>query len=672
MTDQALQWSDDEYRELRKVFFAQSREIIADLRDNVLSLETDPANDEVLKTVKRSVHTLKGDSNAMGLAAVGTLCHRMEDALDHALAGGSGIDHDAIDLLLAAVDAIEGLVASAEAGGDGGDGGDMLARIECYLDAQCTGGAAVGGPAAPRYTEYERLQVENARGSGQQVFEAEVRFHRLCAERGVAARLLAQRAGSIGQLIRTLPAVEAREIEQAESLRLVVATSRDAAALEAAFTIAGISEAVAVLPFNEERPQAVRKTAAAPSAAPVAAQSDMVRIESSRVDRIMDLVGELIIGRSMMEQATRELENGLAPDDAATRFFSINTSMERTVSDLQKAVMKMRMVPINHVFRKFPKMMRDLAAERGKKLRFDVKGKETELDKSIVDALGEPLSHILRNMIDHGIETPENRRANGKAEEGTVLLRAFQEGSSFVIEVSDDGRGIDTAAVRRKAVEKGFLDAAAANALPESEARQLIFLSGLSTAAVLSDISGRGVGMDAVKAAIESLKGVIEIESVQGRGALFRLRLPLTLAVIRGLLFQAGERLYALPVSVIAEVAKILPENLTTVDGRRTLVLRDQVVSMVDIKDLFRTGGAGGEGRYALILGSGSRRMGLLIDRLLGQQELVIKAVDEELVASPCVAGASILGDGKVVLILDEQAILRKAIEDEKRRVTAA
>ncbi|MDH4161462.1 MAG: chemotaxis protein CheA [Nitrospirota bacterium] len=671
MTEQAMQWSDEEYRELRKVFFAQTREIIADLRDLVMSLETEPSNDEVLKTVKRNVHTLKGDSNAMGLTFVGALCHRMEDALSHALTTG-GIDHEAADLLLAAVDTIERLVASSEAGGEEAGGEDMLARIDCYLDIHCSGGRSTAPAETAALTEYELLQVANARSAGQTVFDAEVRFHPRCAERGVAARMLAARVAAIGQLIRSFPAVENPGIEQAAAIRLVIAATREAAAIEQALSLTGISESVRVGLLGEEAQTISRPAAGTPLPASAAAQNDMVRIEASRVDRIMDLVGELIIGRSMMEQATRELEDGLAASDAAARFYSINTYLERTVGDLQKAVMKMRMVPINHVFRKFPKMVRDLAAEKGKQLRLEVKGRETELDKGIVDALGEPLAHIIRNLIDHGIELPGERSVLGKPEEGVIALRAFHEGSQFVIEASDDGRGIDAPAVKKKALEKGFIDAAAAAAMNETDAMNLIFLSGLSTAAVLSGTSGRGVGMDAVKSAVESLKGSIEIESEIGKGTLFRLRLPLTLAVIKALLFQVGERLYALPVSVISEVAKVMGRDLTTVDGRKTLLLRDQVISMVDIKDLFHVAGTEGERKYALIIGSGSRRMGLLIDKLMWQQELVIKAVDEDMVSSPCVAGASILGNGKVVLILDEQAMLRKAIDDEKRRLAAA
>jgi len=383
-------------------------------------------------------------------------------------------------------------------------------------------------------------------------------------------------------------------------------------------------------------------------------------------------VGELIINRSMLGQVVREMEAGSSTGDASARLNALNVSMERTISDLQKGVMKMRMVPVYHVFRKFPKAVRDLSAEKGKRVLIELIGKETELDKRIVDALGEPLAHIIRNLIDHGIETPEERRAAGKHEEGRITLKAYHEASQIVIEAGDDGKGVDTEILKRKAVEGGFLGQGEADALSGADAVNLIFLSGLSTAQTVSETSGRGVGMDAVKTAVEGMKGSIEVETTRGKGTLFRLRLPLTLAVIKALLFEVGERLYAVPVPVITEVAKIMLDDLITVEGKKTLLLRDQIISVIALEELFRIKGNGAKKKYVLILGTGGRKVGLAIDRLMWQQELVIKALDDRHGQSDFVAGASILGNGKVVLILDVMAVFRKAVEQEKMKRRAA
>jgi two-component system chemotaxis sensor kinase CheA len=373
----------------------------------------------------------------------------------------------------------------------------------------------------------------------------------------------------------------------------------------------------------------------------------------------------------MIEQVTREIAAGASAGDVAARLTAVNASMERTVSDIQKGVMKMRMVPMYHVFRKFPKIVRDLSADKGKRVRIELIGNETELDKGIVDALGEPLSHIIRNFIDHGIEAPEERRRAGKPEEGVITLRAFHEASQIVIEAGDDGRGIDASKLKQKAMDKGFLSRQEADRMSDADAVNLIFISGLSTAETVSATSGRGVGMDAVKTAVESMKGSIEIVTRAGRGTTFRLRLPLTLAVIKALLFEVCGRLYAVPIPAISEVAKIMTDDLVTVDGKKTLLLRDQIVSIISLEDLFTVSGNRTKKKFVLILSMGARKAGLLIDQVMWQQELVIKAIDDSHLQSDFIAGASILGNGKVVLILDVFAVFKKAVEGEKKRLAA-
>jgi two-component system chemotaxis sensor kinase CheA len=401
-------------------------------------------------------------------------------------------------------------------------------------------------------------------------------------------------------------------------------------------------------------------------------KGQVLRVEISKVDRLMNLVGELIIGRSMIAQMVRDIEDGAATDDFTDTLVTAHSFMERTVSELQDGVMKLRMVPINHVFRKFPKIVRNLSAEKSKKVRLEIFGRETEIDKGIVDALGEPLVHIFRNMVDHGIEEPAHRSSVGKPEEGRIRLRAYHESAQIRIEISDDGKGINTEKLKQKAIEKGFLDKKEVEKLSDDEAINLIFLPGLSTSDIISDISGRGIGMEAVKTAVEDLKGSIAVESALDTGTIFTLSFPLTLAVIKALLFEVARKLYAIPISSIAEVTQLAMDDLVTVDGRDTLLLRDQIISIIHLNDLFRINGNSSNQKFALILRLAGKKVGLLVDRISGQQELVIKAVDEQYSRSGLVAGASILGSGKVILILDTPAIFSKAVEDEKNRAFEA
>jgi len=669
MSDETGTFSQAEIEELKQVFFAQAHEIAEEFQDLLLKLEADPGNAETLKTIKRHLHTLKGDANSIGITSVGTLCHHVEDALSLAGNGAGAAGRELVDLLLVSADAIRKLLVESETRSGEGDIRDAMARIDLFLKHQGDGGDP---EARAGESEYHALAIADARQRGLLVLSGEAVFHPQCRERGVAALMVAQRLAGLGELVHAVPDPHSEAADRADALHFVLATGRDRADVERECLIPGIVERVQVVVHARSRDEAA--TAPAPEATAGAQRqspqtADSLRVEASRVDRIMNLVGELIIGRSMVDQAARELENGTPPAEVSARLASISSTLERSLTDLQYGVMQMRMVPVNAVFRKFPRMVRDLSLEKGKRIRLDIQGRDAELDKGIVDALGEPLMHIVRNMIDHGIETPVERAAAGKPEEGVITLRAYHEAAHVVIEASDDGRGIDTAKLRKKAVEHGFITHEDAERLSEAEARELIFFSGLSTSDSVSETSGRGVGMDAVRTAVQNLKGMIETDSVPGRGATFRLTLPLTLAVIRALLFEVGGRLFAVPVAAVAEVVRVTGDELTSVDGRPALVLRDRVISLIRLRDTFGINGNGSDKSYALLLGGSGRKAGFLVDRLAGQQELVVKAVDDRHVRTELVSGASILGDGKVVLILDAIAVYRKAVEQEKEGV---
>jgi two-component system chemotaxis sensor kinase CheA len=665
MTSFADQWSDNELVELRKVFYTQAYEIVEELQELLLRLETAPGDTDALKGVKRSVHTLKGDANSVGLPPIGALCHRIEDVLGAFLDGGR--EREAMEILFSAVDTVHRLLTESEQGRATPDGGEILSRIEGFFQGASEGQAAGPAPGKTPLTEYQELQVRETHQKGISVYELEAEFHPECGERSVAALVLLKRVTTSGAVIACQPDPESPEMAEAPGIWVLFSTGLDEEAVRSRSQVAGITGRISVArrrpPAADEPAEALEQELSGRNV-----RSELLRVEAAKVDFVMDLVGEIIIGRSMIDEIAREADGASLKGELAARLQAANSYMDRAVSDLQKSVMKMRMVPVYSVFRKFPRLVRDLALEKGKSVRVALVGNETELDKRIVDALSEPLAHLVRNAVDHGIEAPGVRRAAGKADEGVITLRAFHEASQIVIEVFDDGKGIDCAELKRRAVGQGLVSPEDAATMADSGARQLIFLPGLSTAPTVSETSGRGVGMDAVKAAMDRLKGSIAIEATPGSGTLFRLRLPLTLAIINALLFEVGTRLYAAPLPAIAEVARIMDRDLVTIEGRRTLLLKDEVVSIISLKELFGITGNGSAKKYVLILALGGRKVGLLIDRLMWQQELVIKAIDDEHLRTEYISGGSILGSGKVVLILDVQAVLRKAIEEEKNK----
>ena len=693
--------NDSEVEELMSIFYSQAYESVENLQDLLLALELSPECEATLKDVKRYVHTLKGDSNSVGLTSVGTLCHSMEDSISYLIDGPGDLKHECIDMLLNSVDIISKLLSESEAGTPATEIDGIMKRIDAFLQK---GNGHQGNPppsfqfrkekhsgpeggnaehktsTGPELTEYQKLQINDAREHGHALYEMEIVFHPLCADRGPAAFMVTQILNNMGQVIRSLPEVESCEIEQADRMTILFGSQLSGDQIKRDAFVTGITDEINIRDFDcsdyglfSTRTD-VRSDASGPSNSPISetktlnTRCEILRVEASRVDKIMDLAGELIIGRSMIEQVARDLEDVSSKNDISDRLFAANSYMERTVTDLQKGIMKMRMVPVNHVFRKFPKLVRDLCAENGKKIRLDIRDKETELDKGIVDALGEPLSHIIRNFVDHGIEDPACRRSAGKPEEGVITLRAYHEADQIVIEASDDGRGIDKERLREKAVEKGLLTKGEGEKLSDHEAINLIFLSGLSTSETVSETSGRGVGMAAVKSAVDGMKGTIEVESTPGENTTFRLRLPLTLAVIKALLFEVGQQLYAIPVSAVTDVTRILTDDLVTVDGKDTFLLRDRIISVIRLQELFNVDGEDGKKKFILIMGLGTKKIGILVDHLKGQQELVIKAVDDWYMKSGLVTGASILGNGRVVFILDAPAIFRKAIDDERKR----
>ena len=382
-------------------------------------------------------------------------------------------------------------------------------------------------------------------------------------------------------------------------------------------------------------------------------------MDAERIDAVLNLVGELIIAKSMLHQTVAEFDKRFPKDPLKMRFADAMAFQARVLNDLQKSVMKIRMVPVEHLFRRFPRVVRDVAKSCGKDVNLVITGQDTDLDKSILDMLAEPLAHLVRNSVDHGIELPEERLQAGKAAQGTVRLAAYHQGNQIVIEIADDGRGIDRDRLVAKAIEKGIVPQSEAGEMTEQAALDLIFHPGLSTADQVTSISGRGIGMDVVKTVLERLKGTISIKTEEAKGTTFYLRVPLTLAIIKALLFRVGERMYAVPLASVVEITRAAQSEVHRVDGHDVIRLRDEVLTLIHLRAL-GVQPASMKNMFVVVVSLSDRKFGLVVDRMVGEEELVIKALDDHLVATELVSGASILGDGTVVLILNISAVVSR------------
>jgi two-component system chemotaxis sensor kinase CheA len=396
-----------------------------------------------------------------------------------------------------------------------------------------------------------------------------------------------------------------------------------------------------------------------------------IRVDVNRLDNLMNLIGELVLSKNRLIKIYNDVEERYEGEHFLDELNQVVSSISIVTTDLQIAVMKTRMLQIGKVFNKFPRVIRDLSRELGKKVNLIIKGEETELDKSIIEEIGDPLMHMIRNSVDHGIESPEERIAKGKPEVGTIELKAYNEGNQIVIEIADDGNGMDPEQLKQKALEKGLISEKEADMMSDKEAFMLIFKAGFSTAAKITNVSGRGVGMDVVKTNVEKLNGIIEVDSTPGKGSVFKIKIPLTLAIIQALLVAAQEELFAIPLANVIETVRITTEDISAVEGKSVLKLRDEVLPLVNMSDIFKIEKILGMNQYlyVVVLGVGASKVGLIVDGLIGQEEIVIKSLGEYLKGIEGIAGATIRGDGKVTLIVDVAALMKLAKETHSNTI---
>jgi two-component system chemotaxis sensor kinase CheA len=645
----------EEMREIIDDFLVEADELIGSLDNNFVKLEAAPDDLDLLNEIFRAIHTVKGTSSFLGFEQVTTLSHRMEDILNKLRKGEMATTAEIMDLLLEGVDLLKVLLDNVRNQvTDPLDLEDILGRLQDVLD---DGGGDETSDVLPQVSSTEPA-VGGAPGGDRQVGAG------LSQALSVSAESVDAQSGG-ESVVAQSPSVGRSEYSAVASAEEEV-DGRKGSEAEGYAAMAGGTTAVAEAPEPEmdgqELQESAEQTPSSPARgagrpAPKKPGSDpTIRVDVNRLDTLMNMMGELVLGRNSLVQAAsvlsakREGDSELEPINQATKAVNFITT------ELQMAIMKMRMQPVGKVFNRFPRLVRDLARETGKKIELKISGESTELDRSVIEEIGDPLVHVIRNSCDHGLELPDERVEAGKPETGTVWLSASQEGSNIIIKVRDDGRGLDAERIAAKAVERGTATQAEIDRMSRQDIYKFIFEAGLSTAKQITGISGRGVGMDVVRSNIEKLNGMIEIDSEKGVGTTLTIKLPLTLAIIQGLLVESDDEVFILPLSSVHETVKTAQSEISYVNQRPVIRLRNEIIPIINLNQILNTSRAGFqvvEKPYLVIVGLAEKKLGLMIDHFLGQEEVVIKSLGSYLGSTEGIAGATILGDGRIRLIVD-------------------
>ncbi len=703
------------------IFLDESKEHLQNLSDQIMDLEQNPENMDTINEIFRAAHSLKGMAGTMGYKRMQTLTHDMENVFSEVRNGTFKVQPGMIDILFKSLDALEEYVNNIQQTTEEGtnDNQDLIDALNSILKnngevilggdapAADTGAAPQASAAAPsdtgngkrerwqdiKITDTEKMLVEKANSEGLKVYGVTVYVEEACVLKAARAFLVFKALEKLGEIIVSSPTAQDIEDEKFELTFSLIFISGSTAeeVKEAVKSVSEIEEAfcseyviaapakpaepekpVENKPAEEPKAAPAPATAAAPVAKPAAAPSQSsakpaakpvvnrtVRVDIEKLDNLMNLVSELIIAKNSLISAT-------AADDGRGDTGSVNEQieyLESVTTNLHESVMKVRMVPIESVVAKFPRMIRDLSKKLNKKMELYMTGEDTELDRTVVDEIGDPLMHMLRNSADHGLEPNDVRVANGKPEVGSIFLDAYQDGNNVVIEVRDDGGGINVEAVRNKAIERGTVTPEQAETMTEKEIIDLLFLPSFSTAKKVSDVSGRGVGLDVVKSKIESLSGEVEVKNRFGEGSSWIIRLPLTLAIIQALMVVIGDEKYAIALGSIQTIEDVLPEDIKLVQAKEVIHIRGTVIPIIRMdKVLDMPPKEGDEDKNknltVIIVKKGEKQAGLVVDELIGQQEVVIKSMGKYIKVPKMISGATILGNGEVALILDTNALI--------------
>ncbi|GAA8977014.1 chemotaxis histidine kinase/response regulator CheAY2 [Helicobacter pylori] len=655
----------DDLQEIMEDFLIEAFEMNEQLDQDLVELEHNPEDLDLLNRIFRVAHTIKGSSSFLNLNILTHLTHNMEDVLNRARKGEIKITPDIMDVVLRSIDLMKTLLVTIrDTGSDTNNGKEneieeAVKQLQA-ITSQNLEGAKEGNKEAPKKEVKKEAKKENTEENQENKAKApntanpasdnpladepDLDYTNMSAEEVEAEieRLLNKR-------------------QEADKERRAQKKQEAKPKQEVAPKIETPKAETPKAPKTETKAKAKADTEE--NKAPSIGVEQTVRVDVRRLDHLMNLIGELVLGKNRLIRIYGDVEERYDGEKFLEELNQVVSSISAVTTDLQLAVMKTRMQPVGKVFNKFPRMVRDLSRELGKSIELIIEGEETELDKSIVEEIGDPLIHIIRNSCDHGIEPLEERRKLNKPETGKVQLSAYNEGNHIVIKISDDGKGLDPVMLKEKAIEKGVISERDAEGMSDREAFNLIFKPGFSTAKVVSNVSGRGVGMDVVKTNIEKLNGIIEIDSEVGVGTTQKLKIPLTLAIIQALLVGVQEEYYAIPLSSVLETVRISQDEIYTVDGKSVLRLRDEVLSLVRLSDIFKVDAIleSNSDVYVVIIGLADQKIGVIVDYLIGQEEVVIKSLGYYLKNTRGIAGATVRGDGKITLIVDVGAMMDMA-----------
>ncbi|HEB7538000.1 TPA: response regulator [Campylobacter coli] len=618
----------EDMQEILEDFLVEAFELVEQIDHDLVELETNPEDLELLNRIFRVAHTVKGSSSFLNFDVLTKLTHHMEDVLNKARHGELKITPDIMDVVLESIDRMKTLLNSIR------DNGNDTA-IGMDIEPICARLTAISEGESPSSAESNEAPAEAPKEEPAPAPEPEVDVNQL-SDSEVEAE--------IERLLKARKAEDQARRAQKKQNAASPTNSKPAAST----------------------PKAENTEKKVPASGGGGGGMDQtIRVEVKRLDHLMNLIGELVLGKNRLLKIYDDVEERYEGEKFLEELNQVVSQLSIITTDVQLAVMKTRMQPIAKVFNKFPRVVRDLSRELGKHIELEITGEETELDKSIVEEIGDPIMHMIRNSCDHGIEDPATRAANGKPEKGIVQLKAYNEGNHIVVEITDDGKGMDANGLKAKAIEKNLITEREADQMTDKEALALIFKPGFSTATKVTNVSGRGVGMDVVKTNIEKLNGVIEIDSELGKGSSFKLKIPLTLAIIQSLLVGTQEEYYAIPLASVLETVRVPIDDIYTIEGKNVLRLRDEVLSLVRLSDVFGVKQVleSGDQTYVVVIGVAESKLGIIVDTLIGQEEIVIKSMGDYLQNIQGIAGATIRGDGRVTLIIDVGAMMDMAKE---------
>ncbi|WP_457623494.1 chemotaxis protein CheA [Persephonella sp.] len=646
----------DDMREILEEFLIEADEILANLDQDLIELESSPDDKDLLNKIFRGMHTLKGGAGFLNLTSIVEIAHKIEDIFNKLRNDEMTLTSDMMDVIFEGVDKLKEAIEMIKESDEIPDKEDVEQLLE-KLDA------ILHGEVIPQVADDS--SPTNSDDNGDIKFKDDV-------DPDIRELILKYKGKDLGEILEELillPPDERPPLEVIEKLENLIKEGKDVDDLIVKEEVKPQEDQVVeekTQPAQTEKPkeEKPKKKENDQQKKKSEKKEEVIRVDVERVETLMNLVGELVLDRNRIVKLASNLETSCESTDLIEELLDSITGMSRTVSDLQDAVMKLRMQPVKKIFSKFPRIVRDLAKKLNKKVNLILEGEDTEIDRSILDKLEDPLIHLVRNAIDHGIEPPEERVSYGKPETGTIKLSAFQEGDRIIISIEDDGKGINVDKVKNKAVEKGLITPEQAQNMSDKEAFELLFMPGFSTADQVSEVSGRGVGMDVVASTIHSLRGSIEVESEKGKGSKFIMKLPLTVAIIRTLMVGANERIFAIPLYSVVEIIKYEPENVKNIGQFKSFMLRDEVFLLFSLNELFDMEDKK-EKEFVVIVRVGEKNIAISVEELFGEEEIVIKPLGKLLENVQGVAGATITGDGKVVLIVDTNSL----INDKKSQI---